>query len=104
MSSNPGQRSMIFKTLPQDVIRKALKGQVDVLTSAQKEHEAFFKRLSCVSCGGDVMPVINPVMNRETGQKSPFRAGSVLPNYLAKCKLCEAEFEPYTGIQVSPPR
>lgn len=50
------------------------------------------------------MPVINPVMNRETGQKSPFRAGSVLPNYLAKCKLCETEFEPYTGIQVSPPR
>lgn len=95
---------MIFKTLPATVIRKALEGHNDILSPAQKEHEAFFRRLKCPSCGGDVMPVIHPVMNQETGQRSPFRAGSVLPNYLGKCKVCETEFEPYTGIQVTPPR
>jgi len=94
---------MIFKTLPHEVVLKALEGQEDILTPAQKENEAFFRRLSCVSCGGEVMPIIHPVMNKETGQRSPFRAGGVLPNYLAKCKVCETEFEPYTGIQVSPP-
>lgn len=94
---------MIFKTLPLEVVLKALKGQEDILTPAQKEHETFFRRLNCVSCGGEVMPIINPVMNTETGQRSPFRAGDVLPNYLAKCKTCNTEFEPYTGIQVSPP-
>jgi len=94
---------MIFKTLPTETVRKALEGQEDVLTPALKEHEAFFKRLSCLSCGGEVMPVIHPVMDKETGQRSPFRAGNVLPNYLAKCKVCETVFEPYTGIQVSSP-
>jgi hypothetical protein len=88
---------------PED-IRKALEGHKDVLTPAAQENEAFFKRLSCPHCGGDVMPVIHPVMNPETGQRSPFRAGSVLPNYLAKCKTCGIEFEPYTGIQVTIPR
>ena len=95
---------MIFKTLPAATVRKALEGQEDILSPAQKEHESFFKRLSCPACGGEVMPVIHPVMNPETGQRSPFRAGSVLPNYLAKCKVCETEFEPYTGIQVTAPR
>lgn len=94
---------MIFKTLPAVAVRKALEGQEDVITPAVKDHEAFFKRLSCPSCGGEVMPVVHPVMNRETGTRSPFRSGSVLPNYLAKCKICETEFEPHTGIQVSAP-
>jgi hypothetical protein len=94
---------MIFMTLPPDAVRKILEGHQDVLTPAQKEHEVFFRHLSCPSCGGGVMPIVHPVMNRETGQRSPFRAGDVLPNYLAKCKVCEVEFEPYTGIQVTAP-
>ena len=94
---------MIFKTLPASVIRQALEGHEDIITPKVKEHEEFFRRLRCPSCGGEVMAVIHPVMNRETGQRSPFRSGNVIPNYLAKCRACNVEFEPYTGIQVSPP-
>jgi len=78
----------------EDII-KALEGQENVLDKAVKENEAFFRRLQCVSCGGDVQPIVNP--------RKLFREGALLPNYLAKCKVCETEFEPYTGIQVSPP-
>lgn len=87
---------MIFKTLPQDVVRKALEGQQNILAPAVEENARYFKRLSCPSCGGEVMPVVNPLQ--------PFKADSVLPNYLAKCKTCEVEFEPYTGIQISLPK
>jgi RNase P subunit RPR2 len=84
---------MIFKPMPKEEILKALRGHEDIIDRAVKEHEAFFKRLSCPSCGGEVMPVVNP--------KRLFRESSVLPSYLGKCRSCGVEFEPYTGIQVT---
>lgn len=87
---------MIFKTLPKETIKKALEGQEDVLGKAVKEHEAFFKRLSCVSCGSEVMPIVN--------SSAPFKKNEILPNYLAHCKNCGVVFEPYTGIQITLPR
>lgn len=78
----------------EDVI-KALEGHSDVLSEAKKKMDEFFKRVSCVSCGGEVMPFINA--------KKPFRDGEIVPNYLARCKVCNCEFEPITGIQISSP-
>lgn len=85
---------MIFKPMKQEDVRKALEGQENILEPAVKQHEAFFKQLSCPSCGGEVMPIVNP--------RKPFKEGSILPNYLGRCKVCTTEFEPQTGIQVTP--
>ena len=86
---------MIFKTMKQADVLRALEGHQDVLTSAAKENEEFFRRLSCPSCHGEVMSIVNA--------RKPFREGGILPNYLGKCKSCGVEFEPYTGIQVTLP-
>ena len=86
---------MIFKTMKTEDVRKALEGQENILEAAQKENEAFFKRLTCPSCGGEVMPIVNA--------RKPFLADAILPNYLGKCKACGVEFEPYTGIQITMP-
>jgi hypothetical protein len=83
---------MIFKTMKKEDVVKALEGHTDILTEAIKRHEDYFRRLSCVSCGGDVIAVVNP--------HKLFRENEVLPNYLAKCKACGCEFEPYTKILV----
>lgn len=87
---------MIFKTMKPEDVRKALEGQEPILKQAAEELETFFKRLSCPSCGGEVMKIVNA--------KTPFKEGDILPNFLAKCKVCSIEFEPYTGIQVTMPR
>lgn len=86
---------MIFKTMKASELRKALEGHENVLKPAVEAHERFFKQLACLSCGGEVMPIVNA--------KKPFRDGEILPNYLAKCRACGVEFEPYTGIQVTLP-
>lgn len=86
---------MIFRTLPPEVVRQALTGHEDVLKKAMEENEVFFRRLSCPSCRGEIMPVVDA--------RRPFREGAVLPNYLGKCKSCGSEFEPHTGIQVTLP-
>ena len=85
---------MIFKTMKPEDIRKTLEGHENIIDPAVKELESFFKRLSCPKCGGEVMAIVNA--------RKPFKQNEILPNYLAKCKTCECEFEPYTGIQLTP--
>lgn len=86
---------MIFKTMNPSDIRKALEGQRDVLTPACQEVDEYFSHLSCPSCGSECMKFV------DSGRL--FREGALLPNYLARCKACGIEFEPYTKIQVSRP-
>lgn len=89
---------MIFKPMKKEDVLKALEGHEDILKKAAKENQDFFSRLSCPSCGGDVLPVVSVIKG------SPFREGALLPNYIAKCKICNVEFEPVTGIQITMPR
>lgn len=86
---------MSFKTMKTEDVLKALEGHQNVLKPAVEAHQAYFRRIQCVACGGECMPILN--------SKKLFREGDILPNYLAKCKTCGVEFEPYTGIQVSAP-
>jgi len=87
---------MIFKTMKKEDILKALEGHKDVLSEAKKQNDLFFSKLSCISCGGDVIPFVNP--------RKLFKENEILPNFLARCKQCNCEFEPYTGIQLNNPR
>lgn len=84
---------MIFKMMNESDIRSALEGQENILEKEAKENERFFKSLTCPSCGAGVLPIIDA--------RKPFKEGQILPNYLAKCRQCEAEFEPYTKIQIT---
>ncbi len=84
---------MIFKPMKRDDVLKAIQSADNVIDSEVKKTEAFFRHLQCVSCGGEVTKVLNP--------RKLYREGAILPNYLARCKTCEVEFEPYTGIQVT---
>jgi hypothetical protein len=86
---------MIFKTMKKEEVLKILKGQENIIDKAVQDNAAFFKLLSCVSCGGEVMPTVNP--------RQLFKEGSILPNYLGKCKICGVLFEPHTGIQITMP-
>lgn len=80
---------------PEDVLR-AIEGHENIIKKAHDDLESFFKHVSCPSCNGDIMKVVNST--------KPFKSGEILPNYLAKCKSCGIEFDPYTGIQISMPR
>lgn len=86
---------MVFQEMKPEDVRRALAGQPNVLKPALEAHEKYFANLSCYRCGGDVYAIVNP--------KKLFREGSVLPNFLAKCKSCGCEFEPYTMIEVKGP-
>jgi hypothetical protein len=86
---------MLFKPMHPDAVRKALEGQENVLAAAVQAHESYFKSLSCPSCGGDCMAFVDP--------SRLFREGSPIPNYLARCKTCGSEFEPYTKIVLTVP-
>lgn len=87
---------MLLKTMNPDEVRKALAGQEDILTPAAQTTDTYFKKLSCPSCGGECMKFVDP--------SRLFKDGAVLPNYMARCKVCETEFEPYTMIQVKGPK
>jgi len=86
---------MVFQEMDPALARKAIEGHVNILRPAIEEHEKYFKNLSCYRCGGDVYAMVNP--------RQLFRPGAILPNYLAKCRTCGCEFEPYTKIEVKGP-
>jgi hypothetical protein len=88
---------MIFKAMKQEDVRKALKGHSDIMKPSFDAVENLIKTISCPACGsGGLVPVVN--------SRVPFKEGSIVPNYLAKCESCRGEFEPYTGIQVTLPK
>lgn len=87
--------TIVFQEMRPEDIRKALQGHADIIKPALEAHQKYFSNLSCYRCGGDVLAVVNA--------DQPFRQGSVLPNYLAKCRTCGCEFEPYTKIEVKGP-
>jgi hypothetical protein len=84
---------MIFKPMDPAEIKIAIAGHTDILTPAVAECDAYFEKLSCPSCGGECFKFVDA--------KRLFREGALLPSYLARCKACGVEFEPYTKIQVS---
>ncbi len=87
---------MIFKPMKPEIIRQIVKGHKDVVTPAVAEARNFIRRMSCPSCGGEVIEVVN--------SKTPFTEGNIVPNFLAECISCKVQFEPYTRIQVSMPK
>lgn len=86
---------MIFKPMKPEEVRRLIEGHKDIVTPAVTEVINFVRHLSCPSCGGDVIEVVN--------SRTPFKEGSIVPNFLGECISCKVQFEPYTRIQVSMP-
>lgn len=86
---------MIFKPMKPEDVRRAIEGHKDIITPAITEVRRFIRGLSCISCGGDVIEIVN--------SKVLFTEGNILPNFLAECISCKVQFEPYTRIQVAMP-
>jgi hypothetical protein len=87
---------MIFKPMDQDLIRELLKDVPNVIKVEVEKHEEYFSKLECFYCGGSCRPVLLPSEN-------VFREGSILPDYVAECNDCAAQFTPYTKIEVKGP-
>lgn len=82
----------VLKTLPEEVVLKAIEGHENVLAKAEEVSQELFRRLRCpyAGCGGAVARKVDP--------DRLFKEDEYLPNYLAACKSCGCEFDPHTGI------
>lgn len=81
----------IFKELDPEVVRKALEGEVDILTPMVKKEEAFFRNQVCPVCDSTSSEAFLNASN-------PFTAGSPLPNKRLRCLDCKTEFDPYSRL------
>lgn len=83
---------MIFKEMDPALVRKALEGHENILASASKRQQEFFKGLSCPVCHQTgVMPFLDT--------KAPlFKPGELLPSYMARCNSCSHEFDPQSPV------
>jgi hypothetical protein len=87
---------MIFKEMDPKEVLQLLEGHENVLAPEVERHEAYFRKLQCVYCGGSCHPFVSP--------ENLFESGSMLPKYLAECSDCGCQFEPYTKIELRGPQ
>lgn len=87
---------MIFKEMnPEDVWRTLAK-HPNVISEEVKKTNEYFSKLSCAYCGGSCRPIVNT--------DKLFDSGFILPNFIAECNDCEAQFTPYTSIEIRGPQ
>lgn len=86
---------MVFKEMDPDEVRKALEGQTNVIEAEMAKVTSYFSSLQCLYCGGSCRPTTFP--------EKLFLEGSILPNFIAECNDCCAQFSPYTKIEIRGP-
>lgn len=87
---------MIFKEMDPREVMRILEGHTNILTEEVKKNNEYFSKLQCLYCGGGCHPIVN--------NEKPFDEGSILPNFIAQCNDCDAQFTPYTKIEVRGPK
>ena len=94
----------MFKPMDPDVIRELIQDVPDVLTKQAEEEEAYYKGLRCPMCyeAGCVKEIRQAkVVINDKGipevVTSPFGDGP-LPEGHARCKHCDTEFDPRSGV------
>jgi C4-type Zn-finger protein len=69
----------------------------DIITPEVEKRNKFLRGISCPSCGNDdCIPT--------TDADRPFTSAEMLPKQMLVCSNCDANFEPYTRIQVNAQR
>ena len=99
---------MGFKTMDPELIREALRGQVDVITPAAEMEAEVYKQAVCPVCGtrGAVKVTTPPKISvTKEGDtivlRPPFQDGNPLIVGHAKCTKCDTEYSPETGGIIS---
>jgi len=88
-----------FNTMDPERIRELLEAKTedgqklypDVLTPLARQETALFQRTPCPKCGSSSTAA---TLNTHR----PFAPTSPLPNMIARCVVCQTEFDPKTGI------
>jgi hypothetical protein len=80
---------------PNEVLQ-LITGHTNIITKEVQEIEKYFSKLQCSYCGGSCRPITN--------NKKLFDDNSILPNFIAHCNDCEAQFTPYTKIEIRGPK
>ena len=87
---------MKFKTMDVPKLLEIIQNEPDIITPELEAHQKYFDKLICHRCGAGVIPIVN--------ERKLFSENALLPNYLARCKDCACEFEPYTRIEIALPK
>lgn len=80
-----------FKEMDQELVRKLLEGQENVISPAVLKEQTMLSGAVCPACSGDSTQAM-------VNAKRPFTKGKVLSNKILKCLTCQSEFDPQTGI------
>lgn len=80
-----------FQSMHPDEILRLLADQVDVIGPERQKEDALFRSLVCPVCGGRApIAVVDPLR--------PFTAGQILARKIGRCRRCQTEFDPETGL------
>lgn len=88
---------MIFKELPREDLLKLLEGQENILGKEVSRLQTDAERCLCPFCSA-----AKPILFVDA--KRPYKDGSALPNFLARCRACGAEFALFSGLALTVPR
>lgn len=71
-----------------------LEGTEDIIATEVEKRNKFLRNINCPSCGcDDCVPTVDA--------DRPFTSAEMLPKQMMVCPNCDANFEPYTRIQVN---
>lgn len=77
-----------FKALDQDVTRKLLDGQVDILAPAVEERDDVYRSASCPSCGSKSLSIRQKKLN----------SAELVPYHHLVCSVCGCVFDPKSNL------
>lgn len=74
-----------FNEMDPKIVRQILSGQPNILKELEERELEKLKSIKCPKCSSFKLQIsIDP--------KNPFSSGSVLPNKIFKCLICQNEF------------
>lgn len=85
----------LYQEMDEEELRAALAHYQadDLLFGEQRKEAAWLRQHACPRCGGDTSPCFGSIA-------TTFSTDQVMPRNNLKCRMCEAEFDPRTGIIV----
>jgi len=84
-----------YQELDEDALLRAIEGYTDELVGERRKLSAFYRQFNCPRCKGECDEVFISV------DHSLPKDDELVQRSGLKCRICEAIFDPHTGIIVS---